>query len=254
MQCLRALSVQTILDHQRDFVATIAANFFVLDEVTGSTAPLEAFSTGRFNRMPVVTGLTADEQAYFLPEASTQRALSEADYFNWARQTAGARADEVLARYPVSRYGSPSVAEIAAAQDNKRCVVLKLNASLARSVPVYAYEFADRSAPSYFAARSYPLHAYHTAELQYLFPLFHGARGTAHPLNAWQESLSQQMILWWSTFARTGAPGTRNAPWHAFQPDTGPVLVIGADSSTRQDEIQSVYVDACAFWDPPGTS
>jgi para-nitrobenzyl esterase len=251
LQCLRNLSVQTILDHQQDAVAVTAANFFVLDRVTGSEPPLEAIRAGHFNRMPVMSGLTADEQAYFLPEASTGRPLSAADYSSWASPTGGPRAAQIGARYPITQYGSPSLAEIAAAQDAKRCIVLRLDRSLARLVPVYAYEFADRSAPSYFAQRSYPMKAYHTAELQYLFPLFHGARGTIHALNAAQESLARRMIGWWSRFARGRAPGTPGAPWPAFHPDSNSVQVIGSDIVT-QHEIESSYANACSFWDTLG--
>jgi para-nitrobenzyl esterase len=249
LSCLRKVPVRRILEHQQELVSVTAVNSFVLDGVTGSVAPLDAFSSGHFNRMPVMSGLTADEQGYFLPESSTGRPLSATDYDNWARVTGGSRAGEISARYPISRYGSPSLAEIAAAQDEKRCVVLKLDKLLSRFVPVYAYEFADRSAPSYFPERSYPMSAYHTAELQYLFPLFHGGKGTAHALDAAQEMLARQMVGWWSSFARTGAPETQDAPWPAFRTDTGTVRVIGAPDTSRQDEIRASYADACEFWD-----
>jgi para-nitrobenzyl esterase len=249
LSCLRKAPVGSILAHQQELVGVTAASSFVLDGVTGSVAPLEAFSLGHFNRMPVMSGLTADEQGYFLAESSTGRPLSAADYDNWARVTGGSRAGEITARYPVSRYGSPSLAAIAAAQDGKRCVVLKLDRLLARFVPVYAYEFADRTAPSYFPERSYPMNAYHTAELQYLFPLFHGGRGTIHALNAAQEMLARQMVGWWSAFARTGVPETQDSPWPAFRAATSAVLVIGAPGISRQDDIEASYANACEFWD-----
>ena len=249
LRCLRGLPVRTILDHQQEVVGATAANFFVLDAVTGSVAPTEAFSSGSFSRVPVMSGLTSDEQGYFLPEGSTGHPLAAADYADWARMTGGSRAAQITARYPISRYGSPSLAEIAAAQDGKRCVVLKLDQLLARFVPVFAYEFADRSAPSYFSQRSYPMNAYHTAELQYLFPLFRGARGTAHALNPSQELLARQMIRWWSAFARGGAPGAPGPPWLAFRAEGRAVWVIGAADAARQDDIESSYANACDFWD-----
>jgi para-nitrobenzyl esterase len=51
--------------------------------------------------------------------------------------------------------------------------------------------------------------AYHTAELLYLFPGFHGARGTAHALNAQQETLSDLLVDYWTSFARDGVPSAR---------------------------------------------
>jgi para-nitrobenzyl esterase len=249
LSCLRKAPVGSILEHQQELVGVTAVNSFVLDGVTGSVAPLEAFNSGHFNRVPVMSGLTADEHGYFLSESSTGRPLSGADYDNWARVAGGARAGEITARYPIRRYGSPSLAEIAAAQDGKRCVVLKLDRVLSRFVPVYAYEFADRSAPSYFPERSYPMNAYHTAELQYLFPLFHGGKGTAHALNAAQEMLARQMVQRWSAFARTGAPVSQGSAWPAFRAETSAVLVIGAPDISRQDDIEASYASACEFWD-----
>jgi carboxylesterase type B len=66
-------------------------------------------------------------------------------------------------------------------QGSKACTVRLLNREWAKYVPVYAYEFRDRTAPSYLPTVSYPMGAYHTAELLYLFPLFHGGLGTPHP-------------------------------------------------------------------------
>ncbi len=60
-----------------------------------------------------------------------------------------------------------------------------MNQTLSSQVPLYAYEFNDRTAPFFFPELPgfQPL-AYHTADIQYLFPGYHGgSRGMAHPLN-----------------------------------------------------------------------
>jgi para-nitrobenzyl esterase len=36
--------------------------------------------------------------------------------------------------------------------------------------------------------------AYHTGDIQYLFPLYHGATGIVHPLNSQQENLSDELV------------------------------------------------------------
>ena len=56
---------------------------------------------------------------------------------------------------------------------------------LAPTIPVYTYEFDDQTAPFYFPKMPefLPL-AYHTADIQYLFPLWHGGR--RHPASAEQ--------------------------------------------------------------------
>jgi para-nitrobenzyl esterase len=68
-------------------------------------------------------------------------------------------AEALLAKYPPANYASPSLAEIAMAQGMKSCVARLLDRQWSKYVPVYAYEFADRTAPSYFPDLSYPMRA-----------------------------------------------------------------------------------------------
>lgn len=49
--------------------------------------------------------------------------------------------------------------------------------AVSQTTPVYACDFADRTAPSYLKPTTFPLGAAHTYELPYLFQGFHG--GTA---------------------------------------------------------------------------
>jgi para-nitrobenzyl esterase len=67
-------------------------------------------------------------------------------------------------------YPNPSLAEIAMAQGQKSCMARFMEQNWSKYVPVYANEFQERTAPSYFAPVGYPMRAFHTAELQYLFP------------------------------------------------------------------------------------
>jgi carboxylesterase type B len=59
--------------------------------------------------------------------------------------------------------------------------------------------------------------AYHTADIQYLFPLYHGGPAppsAIHQLNTLQEDLSDQLVAAWTNFAWTGNPnGLGNSPW-----------------------------------------
>jgi para-nitrobenzyl esterase len=117
----------------------------------------------------------------------------------------------------------------------------------------YAYEFADRTAPFWDTPASFPYLAAHTAEIQYLFPLYHGARGTPHPLSAAQERLSDQMVDYWTTFARIGKPNFPPEP--PYSPPFWPRY------TEERDDFQSLRLgnpvtistyDAehrCAFWE-----
>jgi len=98
------------------------------------------------------------------------------------------------------------------------------------AVTTYAYEFNDENAPpaqsSFGGLLTFPLGAYHTAELQYLFKNF-DFFGIFSPLSNKQKKLSAAMISYWTQFAKTGDPNSPGrATWHPY--------------STSNDEFQSL--------------
>jgi para-nitrobenzyl esterase len=96
-------------------------------------------------------------------------------------------------------------------------------------VTTYAYEFNDEEAPDRFAPlalATFPLGAYHGAEIQYLFDL--NERFTAsNPFTAAQQHLSSSMIAYWTSFAVNGDPNSAGQP-------------IWAPYSSETDEFQSL--------------
>jgi para-nitrobenzyl esterase len=214
--------------------------------------PLTLIAQGRFNRVPVMNGLVADEQAYFLPEVTGGPVLSASGYATFLASFGAQYVGALEAKYPLQRYASPSLAEIAAAQAMKICVARALDGRLARQVPTYTYQFNDETAPSYLPPLSYPPRAYHTSELQYLFPLFHGGKGAPHALNPPQTHLSDAMVRMWTRFARTGRPGTDAS----FGPEAWPRYDPARDNVQRLDVhgITTAYHYGvqydCALWDP----
>ena len=188
---LARAEVAQVLDHQADIVRYRAGRS------RRSTAPIitqpavEAFSSGLFNRVPIMTGLVATNRPISFRRPNTHKPLTAETFERLRRLFRGRNTKQMLlTKYPLANYPNPSLAEIAMAQAMKSCVARLLDRAWAKYVPVYGYQFDDRTAPSYFPDLSYPMRAYHTAELQYLFPLFHGGQGTPHPLNDAQQRLS----------------------------------------------------------------
>jgi para-nitrobenzyl esterase len=249
--CLRGLSVEQILRHEGPIVKHLGETFPVVDGTVITRSAVEAFSTGAFNRVPIMNGLVADEQAYFLPEAHSHQPLTEAGFEEYAASFGARHVETLINQYPLANYASPSLAEIAMAQNMKSCIARFLNQQWSKYVPVYAYEFDDRTAPSYFPPVSYPMGAYHTAELQYLFPLFHGGQGTPHPLDDAQLKLSDQIVDDFTTFARTGDPNQDAAEgrpaWPRYSADADNLLSLNSPVST----VKTGYGKAnnCALWD-----
>ena len=253
--CLRALSTEQILDHQAPIMKYLGGTFPVVDGTIISRTAAAAFSTGQFNQVPIINGLVEDEQAFFLPEANTHKPLTAKEVEDYAASFGAEHAATLLAKYPPASYASPSLAEIAMAQGMKSCVARLLDRQWSRYVPVYAYEFDDRTAPSYFPDLSYPMRAYHTAELQYLFPLFRGGQGTSHPLNDAQQKLSDQIVDYWATFAHSGDPnrGSTEEPpkqlstWQRYSAETDNFLALNRPEPNMADGYGKA--NDCALWD-----
>jgi para-nitrobenzyl esterase len=250
-RCLRALTPQQILAHDAGILRLVTV-FPSPDGAVITHPAAEAFSQGFFNHVPIMAGLVSEEQAYFLPETNSHVPLTAKDVDAYVASFGPRFTQRLEAKYPVASFASPSVREIAMAQAQKSCTERFMEQSWSKFVPVYAYEFRERTAPSYFQPVSYPMNAFHTSELQYLFPLFHGGQGTAHPLNAAQEHLSDILVDYWSTFARTGAPdapGHSDLPaWPRYSADKDNIQAIDLPGQTQVGGYGKMY--DCDFWDP----
>jgi para-nitrobenzyl esterase len=242
----------------------------MIDGTVIPRAPLPAWQSGQFNRVPVMGGNTHDEgtfgigiTAYF---AGTPIPVDEADYvkrvtavYSGPSGPGGAppnypagTADKVLAQYPASAYGSPFLAYTAVTTDPGACRGLKAEQALAQWVPVYAYQFDYQNAPYYFQAmKGFEPLASHTIDIQFLFPLWHGGiLGLAHPLNAAETVLSDQLVGYWTRFADTGNPnGGSLMQWPRFATGSQLILRENLPASTVVNSVQHAAEHKCAFWD-----
>jgi para-nitrobenzyl esterase len=280
--CLRALPASKIQALAGNGVAydddgdTGRASYVVSGAISDGqilpTDEIHAYETGNFNHVPIITGSTEDEGAFFIAPAeyyeSTRTPFTEAQFVAAVTATYSGNsgpggsppvypagtAERVLAQYPLSNYPSPQLQWVTEATDSFACRQYHIVQLLYRQVPMYVYEFRDRTAPFYFPAMpGFVSGAYHTGDSQYIFPLYHGGPlGSAHPLNADQEELSDQIIATWTNFARTANPnGHGNSPWPRY---TGPdghwftenIRPVGLSTVT---DAQFVDEHKCTFWD-----
>jgi len=216
--------------------------------VTGTSAlpddPVTAIGSGRAARVPVLIGTTRDEFTLFvgLQYLRENRTYTDADYPELLADTFGADASAVAERYPLSAFSSVALAYAASVTDGMfACVGDRLAQDLARTQSVYFYEFNDRGAPAPEPLRTlpFPVGASHSLELRYLFDV-----GGAPPLDAAQQRLADQMIDYWSSFVKTGAPVAAGQPdWP--QVDAG-VMSLQPDGSRMVDDFSRVH--QCPFW------
>ena len=212
--------------------------------------PVTAIANNDAARVPVLMGTNRDEFTLFvaLQYLRDGKNYTAEQYPGLLRETFGANAVSVGEHYPLSDYdNNVPVAYSAAVTDGVfACVNERMSEDLARGGPVFAYEFNDRDAPAPESMRTlpFPVGASHSLELRFLFDV-----GGAPPMDAAQQTLSDQMIDYWSQFIATavpragGQPGwpalgadKASQPWMSLQPDGNRVV-------TTFDESHQ-----CPFW------
>jgi para-nitrobenzyl esterase len=109
-------------------------------------------------------------------------------------------------------------------------------------VPTYAYEFNDENAPSFFDRPvSFPLGAYHSAEVLYLLD--------THLLNAEQLQLSSAWIRYWTTFAASADPNSPGAPdWPLFDAAAEEMQSMKPPAPVSESGFATDHM--CSFWLP----
>ncbi len=264
--CLRSLTAEQIFSLSG--TASTAAPYTTQITVDGQILPYKfvpAIENGLFNHMPIMSGTTEDEQNFSLGiteyfSGPPRVPASVTDYnnrinaFNTNTSYPPGTAAEAASIYPLSNYATPQLALDAIGTDSTTCAQRHTNQLLSSQVPVYVYEFDDETAPSYFPVMPgfQPL-AYHTSDIQYLFPLWHGGpEGIEHPLNSKQEILSDELVTAWTNFAWTGNPnGQGNSPWPLFKDKSNKpgILSENIPSLSTYTDAQFSAKHKCLFWD-----
>lgn len=233
--CLREIAASELLAVPHAFGPTYGTRTVPVD-------PARAVAAGAFHRVPILHGTTRDE--YRFPEAFRHPPLSPEQYAEHVRAWVGADdADAVLALYPLAAYDSPAQAWAAVVTDASWARAHSdLNRALAHRTPTYSYEFADPDTPwlSGFPDPGFDTGAFHTAELQYLFDV----AGFPGPSTDGQHRLSDQLIAYWTTFARTGNPNDDGqAPWPSARHGAHRALSLAPATTAVVDFDRQHHVD-----------
>lgn len=245
--CLRAASASEVI-----LALGPRTPYPVIDGTLLAQTPGDAFASGSFNQVPVITGNNHDEYRYFVGEL--QPPLTNPNYNSQFTMTFGSIASSVEAEYPLPASPPTNESELLLSSAGTDgifvCPARRAEKSLANYVTVWAYEFDDPNAPPPpsppYPVVDFPLLAYHSADVQYLFD-----KGTFPDMNAGQLSLSASMISYWTEFAKKGNPNStlqpRWVPYNAkaekrqfFSPPT-PTVETGAEFDT--------FHMCTSFWD-----
>ncbi|MBX3430000.1 MAG: carboxylesterase family protein [Hyphomonadaceae bacterium] len=211
-QALRALTVDQVLEGQ-----TYAGP--VIDGVVVVRSPGDAFRRGEQSRIPLIIGSNSFE-------ASLTELLSE----GLTRATIGSDTYEaLLARYaerePVDSARQTLIGEVFGGQPSRFIATEHARAG----APAFLYYFDQVR----ISQRGRTHGAPHGGELPYLFatPQQFFTEWPAAALSEWDESdrrVSEAMIGYWTTFARTGNPNLADAPrWDAVRVADAEALLLG---------------------------
>ncbi|GAB3973703.1 carboxylesterase/lipase family protein [Plantactinospora veratri] len=200
--------------------------------------PASVFAEGRFHRVPILSGITRDEGTMFASMVFPN--LTAAQYVDGLTQIFGERAPAVLAAYPPGDVPTQTAAAVMSDLDWAR-QARDTDRLLARHVPVYSYEFLDRTAPQLFPYPDDQVEpmASHGSELPFLFdPSWESA-----PLTNKQRRLGDRMIGYWARFAATGNPNAHGLPAWRHHP-----YVQGLDLD-RVGQFDRIAAHRLTFWD-----
>jgi para-nitrobenzyl esterase len=171
------------------------------------------FDRGELAKVPVLVGYNSGEIRSLRVLAPPVPA-DAATYETQIRERYADLADAFLELYPASDL-EESV--LAASRDGLYGWTAQRLAAkqTAAGAPVYLYYF-DHGYP---AAEDMKLHAFHASELPYMFGTAHRTppRWPRPPDTAEEKRLSDAMIDYWASFARSGVPRAQGQPeWPAY--------------------------------------
>jgi para-nitrobenzyl esterase len=188
----------------------------VVDGVVLPEHPARVFLDGRQADVPVLTGSNGNEGTIFY-EPFTQR-----EYEAWVTGVFGHEASKILSIFPARSDG-----DVPNAFD--RLVTCAAFAAPARFVAACAFR-RGRKAFLYRMTRRPPTPsgrkygAFHGVEIPYVFGSLQRGKGFTDA----DASLSNAMMDYWVSFARSGDPNTWGRPaWSGYKPSNGRALELG---------------------------
>jgi para-nitrobenzyl esterase len=283
--CLRSLSVEKIRQHETVLFRG-DPDTFRIDGVVLNNTFKELLIAGNFKKVPIINGSNFNDRQH-MSELTRFGTGGRCDYVSNIVDNRGANFPgavtyrQALNIYYGSRPGlaakierqypggsSPMSANLAFQRANadflRACRTLRMHEWFSQGGgDVYAYEFNDDDAPSFLFGRArlrngqtFDLGAYHGSQTQYFFPITRiDACGRRYEgLGPGQKTLSDIMVDYWTTFAKTGDPNPRSGParpnWPAFTPRNDKILSL---VSPRPEVMAASAFDrvhnCSSFWD-----
>jgi len=210
---LRSMSAEAIVS------ASAGTGYFPFPTIDGRVLPrqlVDTFDSGAQAHVPILAGFNEGEirsLRFLLPPPPADAGA----YTNEIRTRYGDLADAFLQRYPAD-----NVAESMLATTRDAMYGWTAERLAAKQTAVGAPSFLYYFDHSYPAADALDMHAFHAAEIPYVFGATARtpARWPAIPQTPEELRLSDAMLNYWLSFARDGVPRAEGeAEWRAYGPE-----------------------------------
>lgn len=229
---LRGLPTQTILDAAKKPGANFPPDIDgkVLTEPVGAT-----YAAGKQAHVPLLAGWNRDEGSFVV-----MRGMTAAQWKEMAQKDFGERADEFLKLYP----GDTDSQALRSAIDfgSDRFIAYGTWAWLEAqrktgNAPVYRYFFELAATPSKYHPGTF---AFHSDDIEYVF-------GTLDTRPGWvvrpeDRTLSDQIMTYWTNFAKTGDPNGSGLPhWPKYNDEGYPLIHLNTTITSGPDAHRARY-------------
>ena len=210
------LAMLRSMDAVKMVESAVRTGYFPMSTVDGRILPrqiVDAFERGEQAKVPILAGFNAGEirsLRILIPPLPTDPAA----YESTIRSRYADLADRFLQLYPSTNLEESILAITRDAMYGWTAEKLvRSQTALGQSGFLYLF---DHGYPAAEAAR---LHAFHAAEIPYVFGTIDrtSARWPKIPSTAAEQSLSDAMLDYWTSFARAGSPRAARQPdWPAY--------------------------------------
>jgi len=243
LTALRAKTTEEVLQ------AALKGQWFspIVDGYVLPRTAAEIYAAGQQNTVPLLAGWNADEIRSSVTLATV--APTVASFTEQTRKRFGPAADAILKAYAPST--DAEAIEAAAALANDTFIGYStwkwIQVHAATRAPVYRYSF-DRKIPvapdtkvNGKIVTSADIGARHAGEIEYVFGQLETVPKVTWPQE--DRALSDQMMSYWSNFARTGNPNGNGLPtWPLYDAASGAgVLHLDTTITARKDEFKARY-------------
>lgn len=229
---LRALPTQKILDAAKGPAVGFPPNIDgkILTEPVGST-----YAAGKQAHVPLIAGWNRDEGSFF-----AMRGMTALQWKEIAKKNFGDRADEFLKLYPADsdEQALRSAIDFGSDQFIAYGTWAWLEAQRKTgSAPVYRYFFELAATPSKYHPGTF---AFHSDDIEYVFGTLDTRPGWA--VRPEDRTLSEQIMTYWTNFAKTGNPNGGNLPqWPKYNDDGYPLIHLNATITAGPDTTRARY-------------